>query len=421
MKTRTVQKSRFQSAGRMVQGGMFLLIGSLFFSVSCTQSPIFFSISQEVPLREPLIKGTPTNIVEWYDGVNNGVYVANFSSLYRYQKPSEGEAPVWESIGDLPEGQIWGLAATNDFLYLLTSSGLWKTENTGDTGLSWQTVGNASSDYPSIQKIYGNSNRLFAGTYTGSPGSDGNDYAICYDNNGTLQVLKRGVHILSGAAFDGTTHYIATEGSGIFAIPNSPIPTELGDPVEGSGGYNIKGIIYCGTDVVAVNRNGNIIVVENTENKEMTVRETTIGHYTRNALALWRLPPVPGDTSIPTDDPADYPDNKHPKLLLVGIQGSLTSTTQTYTNGYREIVLDEASGALPADPVTVHIPGDGSPTSIGSYEKYISSLGQYPINYLFQVPYKIDKNMPIFASLHGENGLWSYRDHGDGEVVWNAE
>jgi hypothetical protein len=435
MKTQKPARGGLLNVSIFHGAGIFLiLLMALVFS--CTQSPIFFTISQEVELREPLIKGTPTNIVAW----NDGVYAANFTSLHCYKRPAVDQDPEWVSIGNLPPGQIWGLAATEAALYLLTSNGLFKTDTADAFGLAvfspnaMPIAGDDAKAYPLVQNIYGNSKRLFAGSSDGNPGAAGTDYAILYDNDGTLSFLKGDVHLLSGTAFDGTTHYLATKGSGIFVVdepapatPLSPLPSlgNSGDPVTDSGSSSITGIIYCGSDtaagadVAAIGRSGKIMAVTTAG---ITVREKAIGYSARDALALWRQPPI-DLIPVPTDpnDP-DYPDNQSPELLLAGIQGSLTSTTQTYNNGYREIVLTEKTGGgaeLPVE-VDVYSPGESPTPSISNRERYSSSLGQYPVNYLFQVPYRIDENMPIFASTQQE-GLWSYRDHGDGELYWNAE
>jgi hypothetical protein len=433
---KTQKTARGFSKASTYTRGFFLILISLVFSVSCTQSPLFFTISQEVELREPLIKGTPTNIVLWKDGV----YAASFSSLHCYKRPAADQDPEWYSVGNLPPGQIWGLAATETALYLLTSGGLFKTETPDASGLAEFTNpplpiagdDNDAGAYPQIQNIYGNSKRLFAGSSNGSPTSEETDYAILYDDNGSLRSLKTGVRLLSGAAFDGSDHYIAAKKSGIFVVgepgPSSPLPP-LGDPVPDSGDSLIMAVIYCGpdnatgSDIVATGRNGSIMLVTKTGVVE---RNEKIGNLAQSALALWRQPPIPGVTEVPEPGDsnylADYPDNKSPALLLAGIQGSTTSTTQTHNNGYREIVLEEKVGGaagLP-DPVAVHFPGESPTPSVSERDRYTSSLGQHPINYLFQVPYKIDNAMPVFASTLTE-GLWSYRDHGDGKIYWNAE
>jgi hypothetical protein len=393
----------------------------LFFVVSCTQDPIFYYISQEPELREPRITGTPTNIIEF----ESSIYVANFTSLYHYRQGPDSK-PGWESVPK-PGGQIRGLAATRTSLYILTSEGLFK-RGTG-TNTAWVNVPFEGTLYSNwtVHQIYANSQRLFAGAAL-SPGNnlDNRDFSVFYEDPVSgLKLLKDGVHLLSGTAFDGTTHFIATTGSGIFAVPEAGLgstPVLVGEPIANSvdpsdKDRTITGIINLGTDIVAVDRGGEILAVTNSGFTVKAETDTTTG-----ALAVWRTPPVPEDPLPPRTDPG-YPDNLAPQLLLVGIQNSRSSLAQTYNNGYREVSL--YNGALVPNPITNEIsinePGNSSTPSVSNNEKYTTSLGQLPINYMFQIPCYIDTTMPIFASTQLD-GVWTYRDHdNNGNVHWNAE
>jgi hypothetical protein len=419
MKTANLRK-KTHSPVPVKPGPIFLLFPLLLFAISCTQDPIFYYISQEPELRNPRIQGTPTNIVE-FDG---GVYVANFTALYRYSKKGTDQAPGWDSV-PRPDGQIWGLAATDDHLYILTDNGLSRLgKDAGPNG--WSRVGPEDSAYTGVQKIYADSKRLFAGVFTGGDTSENTNYAILYDDGGVLKVLKKDVHLLSGAAFDETTHFISTRGSGIFTVSEaafSSSPVNIGEPMAAAEGADkiITGIIYVedtAKTIAAITRDGKILTYDSSSSK-FTVKKD-IENKTTGALALWRQPPSPDDLFSDKNDFA-YPDNTFPRLLLAGVQNSTSSTTQTYNNGYREIVLDGTTGSLPNGDISVNSPGNGSPTSITNNEKYTSSLGQLPINYMFQVPYNIDPNMTFFASTQLD-GLWTYRDHdNDGNIHWNAE
>jgi hypothetical protein len=145
--------------------------------------------------------------------------------------------------------------------------------------------------------------------------------------------------------------------------------------------------------------------------------EESVGNLTTGALALWRSPPVPeASFGDPENDPT-HPDNQAPALLLVGIQGSSSSTSQTYNNGYREIVL---TGGSLSGSLSINTPGNGDSTTVSNNATYVTSLGEIPINYIFQAPYAIDPNMTLFAATHGKEGLWSYRQRSEG-LQWNAE
>jgi hypothetical protein len=403
------------SSAKRVPGLLILFLVSLFFG-SCNQDAIFYNISQEVKLLEPRIKGTPTNIVHF----GNYIFVANRSSLHRYGKPPGNTEPAWDSAEPplvQPGGEIWGLAATNDHLYVLTGGGLKRLSaaNVVTGGGNWEPVNtyhDNAAGYSQLQTIYADARRLFAGGRSGTLSSDSNDYAILYvddsDNSPQIKAIKTGVHLLKGAALSGTEHYLATAGSGIYVIDDSAMDTLLGDPIPNSGESNITGIIAMADNtVVAVNRNGDILAVTASE---VTSRKN-VGYKTTGALALWRSLPDPEDT-------VDH-NTVSPKLLLVGIQGSTSSTSQTYTNGYREIELDETTGSLPAE-ISVFTPGDSRNPSVFNREKYTTSLGELPINHLFQAPFAVDKNMTVFAATHGKEGLWSYRQR-SGDWQWNAE
>jgi hypothetical protein len=399
-----------------VPGIVFLLLTLLFFAGACSQDAIFYYISQEPELREPLIKGTPTNIVEFADGV----YVANFTSLYRYSKQG-ADQPQWESVSP-PEGQIRGLAATKKNLYVLTDRGLFKGKDDGV--LPWGAV-TADPAYANIQTIYADSQRLFAGSMVGEK-----SYVILYEETNALKLLKDNVGLLSGAAYDETNkkYFLSTRGSGIFTIadtafsPTGDPPAALGEPISNKGTdgdkNDITGIICLyGTDIAAIDRDGNLLTVDSSE---FTVKKDA-GPFSTGALALWRTPPAePVPETMDRDDP-NYPDKQLPDLLLAGIQESTSSTAQTYTNGYREITLTAGKLAEESDNISVESPGNSATPSISNNEKYTTSLGLLPINYMFQVPYHIDPKMTIFASTQ-KDGLWSYRDHdGNGDVHWNAE
>jgi hypothetical protein len=400
-----IKKNLIINRGRKGNGVLSVLLLVLIFFGACSQDAIFYNIAQEVELLDPRISGTPTNIV-FFDG---NIYVANRSSLHRYKRPAPDQDPVWDNPVQ-PGDDIRGLAATGGYLYALTGGSLKRlSQNNAAAGGDWEPVNIDTADtiaagYPVLQSIYADSGLLFAGS-----GNGVNSYAILYadETENKLKGLKDNVSLLTGAVFSNAKHFLATAGSGIYAVPDPLPPGPFGDPVPGSADQEITGLITLDNgDVVAARRGGDILRVTGSG---FTVLKG-VGYRTTGALALWRSPPVP-------NDPAD-PDAKPSKLLLVGIQGSTSSTSQTYTNGYREIFLNETDGSLP-DDFSAYTPGDSPAPSITNREKYATSLGELPINYLFQIPHKLDPNMTLFASTH-KDGLWSYRQR-SGDWQWNAE
>jgi hypothetical protein len=356
---------------------------------ACKLDAIFYAISQEPALRDPQISGSPTNIVPWTDGSDTYAVAANVNNVYRYRSGN------WETLPH-PEGWIRGLAATSTSLFVLTDGTLKKYESGAWTPIS------PHAGYPRVLTIYVDpgSSWLFAGAGNGTATASSADYAILYlDSAGILQALKSGAAILTGAAFDGTDHFLSTAGSGVFSIAesalSSPSPSLTG-PLSGAEG-NISGIIaftYSGSpEIVAIRRDGAVLRY----NSGSFTPRGNIGYDATGSLAAWRA--QPSDTD--------------PLLLLAGIQGSTSQTNQTNTNGYREIELSSlASGDL-----TIHAPGSGNISSVLNADKYNSSLGKYPIHYLYQGP---AGEQVVFAATVNQ-GLWSYRDHGDGEEIWNVE
>jgi hypothetical protein len=383
--------------------GLFPLAALVLFVLgACNQDPIFYSISQEVELRDPQIKGTPTNMVLF----DNSVYVANLTTLYRYGK-APGADPAWGSVPQ-PGGEIRGvaaLAATKTGLFVLTSGGIKKLEKDADT---WEpldiTYDDDDGSYSSLQSIYADSSgsQLFAAGWNGPPSEGSKDYAILYldESEKVLKVLKTDVHTLTGLVYDedNKRYLVSTKGSGFFTVSEDSLAgTPDTSPVDNESGDNtISGMIKLDDNtIVAVCRDGEIIAFEG---GKFIKKHDVTDRFTSSALSLWQQPTASGS-----------------QLLLVGIQGS--SYSQTYSNGYKEIALE--GGKLPEE-VTSHTPGNSATPSVLNPERYDSSLGKLHINHLFQVPKSIDELMPVFASTQ-KDGLYSYRDHGDGDTYWNAE
>jgi hypothetical protein len=356
--------------------------------ISCHQSPIFFIISLEVEPVDPRISGMPTNIVQ----VGDTLYVASRFSETVHQYKYDKDKSTWSTLPQQPGGKILDLAATNTNLYALTgdpgSARVYKKA----TGDSWEVVPN-DSGYPNIQSIYGVTDRLFAGAMIND-----REFAILYEDNGTLKLLKSETKILQGVALAGTTYYLATAGDGIYTFDGtSPSPEQDPIPIGNSGKaedykVNVAGIITVGDQIVGVTKSGNLLY----GNAEGFKSEGKGVSFT-GGLALWKK----ADPEV---------SNSEVNLLLLGIQGGSTSTI----HGYREIVL-KPDGTLDPDAMGLNIPGvDPDHSSINNNDKYNSTLRRNPVIALFQA-----KDNTLFAATV-KNGLWSYRER-KGEYVWNAE
>jgi hypothetical protein len=360
--------------GKIIYGpalGILLLCALLtpVFLASCSQDAIFYIISREEKIKKPRIPGVPTNIVEY----NGDVYVANYSSLHRYSGGGN-----WEKLGK-PGGNFIALAATSNRLYALMMTGsrpdsarLYRSQN----GNNWNEVDFAAGGYPNLQTIYADTTTLFAGAWDGYFTGTQN-YAIFYDNGTNLQQIITNTSLLTGAAYSGTNHYLATNEDGIYVASGTPpsSPTQLYNSADSNDtDRNSVGIITVGTNVVAVERQGDILSANATTFSVLASPNQTM----TGAIALW-------------------PSTGTPQLLLLGVQ----------VNGYREIVLTAGN----IGSMALQVPGTvDTVSSVPKDGVYSATLGSRQVNFLYQAP-----DGTLFASTQGE-GLWSCRDN-----QWNAE
>jgi hypothetical protein len=388
-----------------------LLLGFLV-AVSCDQGPIFYTVSTETLPLEPLISGSPTNMVAFDPGSGPFLFVAS-GHLYRYRGGGWG-------LSYSPGGKIIALAATDNYLYALCLTGynvdttLWRMGGDG-----WQRVRSAAGDYPLIQSIHADPDggRLFAGARRNSNTNEA--YAILYlddTNPGSplLKILATDTSILSGAAFRDGNHFLSTNGGGVFRVAESDLAANTVNvehlPETGTQNYNreFMGMIKLENDTfIAVERIGGVLykIMDDSFEKITTngVALTT-GGYATGALALWEG----------TVSEAGHSG----KLLIAGIQGGLYNTvTQSYTYGYVEFDLND-DGSLNESALRRD---QGRLLSVSDNNRYMASIGKHSINHLFQAPPEVDPNRTFFASTQIA-GLWSYRDRNDGNgPQWNAE
>jgi hypothetical protein len=264
------------------------------------------------------------------------------------------------------------LAATESYVYALTgepgSTGLYKWDTTR-TDATWESVANAAH----IQSIYGAKDTLFACAMT-----DTSTFTMWHDINGTLQALTGGSGFLQGAAYNNGTYYLA--GTGIYTLTGVTLTL-----VPGTEGLPMAGLITLKDNTVAGVSGKKLLFQSGGAFKQQDMGVTFTG-----AMALW-------------EKKTEQDEKK--TLLLLGMQGSSTSTT----HGYREILL--SNGSLNPDNLSLRTPGtDPSNSSVSNYDKYNSSLGKHPVMTLFQAA-----DGTLFAGTT-KNGLWSYRNE-----QWNAE
>ncbi|MDR0496976.1 MAG: hypothetical protein LBH42_05120, partial [Treponema sp.] len=310
--------------------------------LSCEQNSIFNDISLEPEPKDPLIPGSPTNIVVARNQVFAGSRMGN--KIYRYT--GSGGQNGWSTIS-VPGGSLGELASDGYDLYVLVFSGgdPLKSSVIKRYSLSlesWDTEFYISQY--SIQTLYGANGRIFAG---GQLKSNYQNYAIFYldPSSSSLIVIKYSTSLLKGVASDGSgSIYLATAGNGIFLFVGDSVEPF---PTTGTTGAVITGIIGTGGSVVAVSSNGNVYSLNTTGN----FSSYPAGVIFTGALSLW-----------------SGRDNQwRPSMLLMGIRGR----GRTVNHGYREMILDRSGRPTPQ----IRIPGEDPPTSVVSRAKYAASIG----------------------------------------------
>jgi hypothetical protein len=256
--------------------------------------------------------------------------------------------------------------------------------------------------------------RVFLGTRRGDPSEDGLNYSIYYvDEDPTtspesaLKPLPLGGNtgLLSGAALDGTTHFISTRGRGVYAWndgSSSPTITPIGGVNS-----NLMGIISTASGkVFAFGRKTEIYKVEAST---CDLIKGDSSSYFTGAVALFR------SDATATED----------KILLGIRDGS--------NYGYVEVRLDSTTEDIirnTANGIDLYKPGTGNNpfSSVGDPSLFDTTIRPHPVNHIFQVPSSVDSAMVLFAAVQGtgsttndiDSGVWSYRSR-DGTWQWNAE
>ena len=371
--------------------------------------PIFFTMSHEVKPTDPLIEGAPANFAVF----NDAMYTASGSRLYRYTGTSSLGAGNWDRSTPPPGGRILQIASTSEFLYALVL----ENQNSNRTAIKrfnntlWQNIEDSSTQTRTINYIFAADDTLFVGAATG------NSHVILYvdkdeaDITSAIKELKLDGDIVAageirGAVFDGTNYYICTRNRGVYKVNDfSQEALQLPNPMDDEGEerrINYTGIISLDDNnntILLIARNGEIFTINNS----VIESKGNLGGHIRlatGALAIW----------------IDKEDSSR-RLLLAGRQDSLVYTIDSgYTYGYLELELDE--NGIKTD-ATFKEPGMPGLSSVFDNDRYKSTIGKHPVNFIFQAPNGIDDNMTLFASTQ-KSGVWSYRERG-GVPQWNAE
>jgi hypothetical protein len=370
------------------------LILALVIALGACNDSVFYIISVEPPIADPYVDGSPVNFVVF----DNKVYTASGRNIYSYNGIRFDKIPL------MPGGRIMQLAATNSYLYALCYNESLKSSflmRASPYGI-WEYV--IGYGYYRLQSVYAANDKVFIG-------ADSNGlFIILYmtDNDAGFYPLTQGgaeepEYMLCGLAYDSSNsnYYLCTRGDTIY-VANSNDITNIQTKKVPVPGERFTGIINLEINdtIVAISRNGYLYNV-NAASDIFMVPDISIGgnRYSTGALAVW------------------HDDDGTPKLLLAGRQDSLDySVDSGYTYGYMELELD--SGGIKTGMYFFE-PGIFPVSSVADNERYVSTIGRYPVNHIFQAPAQIDPNMILFASTQ-KNGVWSYRVRG-GIPQWNAE
>ena len=352
------------------------------------KDPVYFNISEEEKMLDPLIEGSPTNFVEFKDYM----YVASGMELYRYEgtNPTTGRGNWKESR---PGGKIFTLAVTNNNFYALcldSSSGKKTIKVFNESNGSWIDFNGYDDDHK-IQEIAAAGDQLFV-----QAGDYGSYYILSSNNHKIIETA--GYNMLNGAAYNSGYYFLSAKdqfiesGGNIYRIAEGNLSS---GKAENAGSGPFVGIVNIGfgsNPVKAINRDGRIF---NVTSESISSTGTSMGNrLATGALAVWKK-----DGNL---------------LLLAGRQDVLgTTVTSGYSYGYMEVGLT-GNGDITGSLVE---PGINSISSViqGDNGRYRSTIGRYPVNHIFQA-----SDGTLFASTQ-TNGIYSYRDRKNIGLCWNAE
>jgi hypothetical protein len=369
---------------------IILIIITVTLITGACNDPVFYTVSREVQPRDPVISGGPANILVF--DKYKALYTASGINIYTYTVTSG-----WKRADSQPGGMITHLAASRSYLYALGESGI-KRSSTGNGG--WEQLGTADKSDYKFQSMYGAGGVILIGA------ENEDNFKVYYiDENETnkeaaIKILLDKSGELCGAAGSGGWCYFITKKIGAYRTANPALGV---DPIAGSNNIEFSGIINLedasGT-IISIAREGSLYTLGNSVSASVEKKTGSFesDYKSTGALAIWR-----------------NSSNPYPVLLLAGRQNSLNSSSATsYNYGYLEIELN--SGGIAGS--TFREPGT-YPSTVDDNDRFKSTIGKEPVNYLIQTPKEIDPEMTLFASTQ-KNGLWSYKVR-DNIPQWNAE
>jgi len=366
--------------------GLFLILSSLF--IACDQEPLFWDIAHEYPPIEPLIKGSPSKIIDvtYSNPARTVLYVSN-GDIWEWDT-STSSNPNWREMGPQPGGKIKTVASAAGCLFSLDWDGKIKKFD----GSTWSSV---SGTYGKPEQLFGAENYLFAGSLTGAPGTSTgySIFGMAATNDSGMTLIKSDTGLLMGAAENGGKYYLGTRGGGIVSTSSS-----LDDTVPEMESSSIVGLIKHGTTVVAVTTRREILYSSGGAFTSLGLSTT---YYYSGAMASWE------------NDNGD-------RLLLLG----LLRSSGSFGFGYRELMWK--SGENIDTDGRLYTPGEDALSSVQQGSQYTSAIGNHAVLALYAIPpdspaIKADgEDRPIVFASTLKEGLWSYRTRKD-VPQWNGE
>jgi len=280
---------------------IILFLFALVILLCACNDPVFFAISQEVKPVDPLIKGNPTNFVVY----NGHVYVASGNTIHVYNGQTDTDKPYW-SKETRPGGNILQITSTDNYLYALCTT---DRNNDGKTVIkrlssdsSWSVMSGVADSYEKIHNIYKAGDILFLYA-TASSTNYSIFYTILYiDASDTLNVLtiqdpelQNDTGEIIGAAFNGSSYFLATKNKGVYKIDNINSGAYL---IESK--INFTGIINLedvNNTIFLIARNGDAYTVYDSI---VRIENVSMGKMSTGALAIpegripLHIPPLTG-------------------------------------------------------------------------------------------------------------------------------
>lgn len=388
MEKHTIRKNRLNITAKLLLPVFVIFI--LLCSTACNNDPIFATIENEVPLRDPSLRGSVSSLVQYDDYL----YACNGKIKRKYGKDPAGS---WFNVS-LPSGafRCAELVVSNGTLYGLFQDSDWKYHSLQKyDGSTWTQI-TLDEEISSVDKLGVTEN---GNIYTVTPEGAGSDnsyadsYTICtVDSSGIFAQLSGTITetpiVLSGKYIVAKT---GSDGDGYVYKVESGSISKLSGKIDS----------IMGACTAEINGSTHLYVLTRDYIYHFNDSGTQTHHDIRSSYDGFGNPAY---FSNP-----DYPDKP---LLLIPME-----------EGYREALINTSTGNISG----TNYPGDDdySSTAPGDRSQYNSSVDDYTVTAIFAVTKKDylpdGDSHAVYMSIghYKYDGLWSY--YSDTETEWNRE